>query len=429
MISVIIPVLNDAKGLRRTLLSLVADKEGHEVIVADGGSIDGGLELAQSFEWVKVLRGVPARAARLNEAVLAAQGDLLLFLPPGTTLERGWPRAAEEAAADPTFALGSFRLQMDAPGLPYRMVEAFAWVRSSLLRFPRGNQGLFIKRAGVVDGRAFTDLPGGEDLDLVRRMRQSGKVVQAKASAVNVVERWDVGSPLRRVTQDLRALAGLFRGAQPQELARFGDGEGLALAMFVKEPEPGLVKKRLIDLLGEERAARLYRRNVEEILHTARTAPVHARVYVFFTPPEAQSDMQRWLGEACMLIAQQGENDRERRAQAFDALFRLGVERIVLLGPHCPALQRGHVVRACNALQTHEAVLGPTDDGGCYLVGFTRKQRDLMVDLEWEPDRVFAELCAKLSSAGASFLCLETLKDLDTAADVPMNWAMGLVQE
>ncbi len=430
MISVIIPVLNDVQGLRRTLQSLVPEKEGHEILVTDGGSIDGSPELAESYPWVTLLRGEPKRAVRLNEAASVAQGDILIFLNAGMTLERGWPAEVQRVAEQPGFTLGHCRLHYDAAGPGDRVLEAFAWVRARLLRFPFGHQALFIRKSSVVGGRLFIDMPALEDVELVRRMRSSGRVMAAGVCAVNPGDRPETGSVPRQIWRELQLVLGLLRGRTINELQACCDGgSDQALAMFVQRPEPGQVKTWLNDLMGQERAAALYRRNVEEVLHTAQTAPVDARAYVFYTPEDARQEMQSWLGDSCMLIAQQGDDDKQRRAQALDTLFELGVERIVLLGPHCPAMQRHHVAAAVRALREHDAVVGPTDDGGCYLVGFRREQRDLIVGLEWEPDGVFSELVSAFSSAGVRHQCLETLKDLDSVEDLPFNWALGLVQE
>lgn len=430
MISVIIPVLNDVQGLRRTLQSLVPEKEGQEILVTDGGSIDGSVELAESFPWVTLLRGVPNRGIRLNEATSTAQGDVLLFLNPGTTLERGWPPEIEKAAGSTGFALGYCRLHYDSSLIQDRLLEAFAWVRARLLRFPFGNQALFIRKSSVVEGRLFLDIPALEDVELVRRMRGSGRVVPAGVCAVNPGDRPETGSVLRQIWRELRLVTGLLRGAPTSALQQCCEsGSDQALAIFVQRPDPGHVKTWLIDLFGEQRAASLYRRNVEEVLHTAQTAPVDARVYVFFTPEEARADIQTWLGDSCMLIAQQGADDHERRANALDTLFNLGIERLVLLGPHCPAIQRHHIASALRILREDDAVLGPTDDGGCYLVGIRPEHRDLIVGLQWEPDGVFAEIVSAFSSAGIRYQCLETLKDLDSVEDLSFNWALGLVQE
>ena len=430
MISVIIPVLNDVKGLRRTLQSLVPEKEGQEILVADGGSIDGSVELAESFPWVTLLRGAPRRGVRLNEATASARGEVLLFLNAGTTLERGWPQEVERVVGLDGFALGYCRLQYDAAGIQERIIELLAWVRARLLRYPFGNQALFIKKSSVVESRLFLDLPALEDVELVRRMRSSGRVLPAKVSAVNPGDRPETGSLARHIWREARLVTGLLRGMATTDLQPCSEGRSdQALAMFVQRPEPGQVKTWLIELFGKERAASLYRRGVEEILHTAKTAPVDARVYVFYAPEDARADMQSWLGDACMLIAQQGKDDKERRAHALDTLFDLGIERLVLLGPHCPAMQRHHVAAAIQALGEDEAVVGPTDDGGCYLVGIHPRHRDLLVGLDWAPDGVFSEIASAFASAGVRYRCLETLKDLDSVEDLQFNWALGLVQE
>lgn len=429
MISILIPVLNDVRGLKQTLASLVTEKDGHEVLVMDGGSIDGSVELARTTPWVRVVKCEGGKGARLNAGTAVAKGDVLLFLYPGTSLERGWSRGIEEAAKSDGFGLGCFRMQVDSSNPLYRLIEGVAWFRTKALQLPRGGQAMFVRASAVQKGRAFLDLPAFEDFDLARRARKQGRLIQLKGCAVNSVHRWARRGPLHKVGSDWISFWKLLGGAQPSELARFGDEPHEALVMFVKNPMPGEANSWLNDIVGGERAARMYRRSVEEILVTAQRAHVEAKAYVFYRPKNGREDMQRWLGGRAMLVAQKGRSNADRRANALDALFDRAVEKAVLLGTHCPAMTDRHITEAVTALHGVDVVLGPTDDGGCYLVGVDRKQRDLLVGLEWEPDGLFAEITGILDREHIPYVTLDTLKDFDSIADLGFNYGMGYVQD
>ena len=429
MISIIIPVLNDVRGLRQTLASLVTEKEGHEVLVVDGGSIDGSTQLARETSWAKLVKADGGKGACLNAGTVAAKGDILMFLYPGTSLERGWSKAVEQAAAAEGFGLGCFKLHVDSSNPLYRLIDGAAWLRTKLFQLPRAGQAMFVKRDNVEQGRAFLDLPAFEDLDLARRLKHQGKVVQLPLAAINTVHRWTWRGPVHKAFADAASFWKLLGGAQPSELARFGDEPHEALVMFVKNPVPGDVKPWLNDVVGEERAARIYRRSIEEILNTAQRAHVEAKTYVFYRPQNGREDMHRWLGDRAMLVAQKGRNNSDRRAHALDLLFERAVEKAVLLGNHCPAMTDRHITEAVYALERADVVVGPTDDGGCYLVGIHRKHRDLLVDLAWEPDGLYEELTDVLNRERIGYVTLDTLHDFDSVDDLTYNYGMGYVQD
>jgi len=115
-ISVIIPTLNEAAYLPRTLDSLRC-AENIETIVVDGGSSDGTFEIAER-EDCQVLRSPPNRAEQLNAGARSASGPILLFLHADTRLPPDFDSAVRATLDEPGVVGSAFRLRIDAPGLP-----------------------------------------------------------------------------------------------------------------------------------------------------------------------------------------------------------------------------------------------------------------------------------------------------------------------
>jgi len=217
-ISVIIPALNEAEAIGRTLEN-VRQADGVEVIVSDAGSADSTRELAAAAgASVMVVHG--GRGAQMNAAASAASGSILLFLHADTLLPAGYDRLARETLDDPSTVAGAFRFRTDGTGAAMRFVEWAANFRSCVLRFPYGDQALFMERRVFVEAGGFSSLPVMEDFDLVRRLRSRGKVVTLAESAVTSARRWQRLGVLRTAFRNQCMIAGFFAGAAPENLSR-----------------------------------------------------------------------------------------------------------------------------------------------------------------------------------------------------------------
>jgi uncharacterized protein len=193
------------------------------------------------------------------------------------------------------------------------------------------------------------------------------------------------------------------------------------LLVFVKAPRPGAVKTRLAAVLGDDGAARLYRVLAEEeIGRTAPRAGEYDRTF-FFTPEDARPEIERWLpGEA--LAAQQGADLGERMSRAFAFAFAAGAPRVAIVGTDVPAAGREHVMEALRSLDDHDVVLGPTHDGGYYLIALDRPRPALFPSIPWSTPSVLPATAERAGVLGLSVRMLDPLRDIDTVADLKAEW-------
>jgi len=194
-----------------------------------------------------------------------------------------------------------------------------------------------------------------------------------------------------------------------------------AILIFVRAPVAGRVKTRLAASIGAEAALRVYRRLAEHAVAVARAAGDDVAVRIHYTPADAEAEVRAWLGDATWLP--QAEADLGgRMREAFEAAFADGFERVVIIGSDLPDLSRDVLRRAFNALDTHRVVLGPAADGGYYLLGMTEMIAGIFDGVPWSTPRVLDETLARLRAAGIRVAMLETLADVDEAADLPAGW-------
>ena len=193
------------------------------------------------------------------------------------------------------------------------------------------------------------------------------------------------------------------------------------LLVFVKAPRPGAVKTRLAGVLGDDAAAGLYRVMAEEeIRRTAPAAGEYERTFLF-APEDARADIERWLpGER--REAQQGRDLGERMARAFASAFAAGARRVVVIGTDVPSCGREHVADAFRSLEESDVVLGPTHDGGYYLIALDQPRPALFTAIPWSTPSVLPATAERAGVLGLSVRMLDPLRDIDTMEDVKAEW-------
>lgn len=191
------------------------------------------------------------------------------------------------------------------------------------------------------------------------------------------------------------------------------------LIVFGRYPAPGKVKTRLIPALGPAGAAELYRRLSEQTLVTGFDYGRQAGAQVHFCYAGGDpARIRRWLPLPGLSHGPQVAGDLgERMAAAFEEAFRSGCERAILIGTDIPALTEAHLTAAFTALESHDVVLGPSSDGGYWLVGL-KKSHDIFSGMTWGHPRVLAETLRRVRRLGLSHARLAVLSDLDTPADL-----------
>ena len=180
------------------------------------------------------------------------------------------------------------------------------------------------------------------------------------------------------------------------------------VVLFTRFPTPGEAKTRLIPAIGAEKAAALHRRLTERTLAVVRGSGLPFEVRTTGAPPTAFAD---WLGDA--LCVDQGTGDLgERLARAgppYPTLF---------IGADAPDLTPGHLRHAADALGHAEAVIGPAEDGGYWLLGLARPVEGVFTSIDWSTDRVFAQTRDRLRQAGIEPALLPELADCDRPEDL-----------
>lgn len=189
------------------------------------------------------------------------------------------------------------------------------------------------------------------------------------------------------------------------------------LVVFARAPVLGRVKTRLSPPLSELQTLELHRALVEDTLERlARFQRPHLEywLYVSEPPPAGALDVPAPWRQALQV----GDDLGARMESTLRDGFERGCDRVVILGSDSPTVPLDSLHEAYRSLMTHDAVLGPAEDGGCYLIGFSRMPPGLFRDVTWGSALVLDQLTQALTERELSLHLLPSWYDVDTAEDL-----------
>lgn len=218
-LSVIIPTLNEAENIRRTL-ERAMELAPFEVIVVDGGSTDGTDQIA-SQQNCTVVSSPRGRAMQQNVGVQHATGDILLFLHADCWLDPDATRQMEFVMNSPDLPGGVFCQQIDAAGLMYRLLEAGNAFRVCCTRLAFGDQGIFLRHRVFEELGGFPETRLMEDVLLMRKLRDWGRLALLPGPLHVDARRWQKHGPIRQTARNWLLLLAEQLGVSPDRLAEF----------------------------------------------------------------------------------------------------------------------------------------------------------------------------------------------------------------
>ncbi|MEC9094083.1 MAG: TIGR04282 family arsenosugar biosynthesis glycosyltransferase [Planctomycetota bacterium] len=200
-------------------------------------------------------------------------------------------------------------------------------------------------------------------------------------------------------------------------------------AIFAKYWEKGQVKTRLAKSIGDQNAARIYFQFLRQSLEIANHIDLPGIEKVIgFSPNVRRSDFEQ-LAPTWRLIPQTGQDLGSRMKSFFDQLFHTqmenkiaapdsGTHEILLIGSDTPLLPPSTIKLAFKALEKNEIVIGPSPDGGYYLVG-AKTQTPLIFDnVNWGSDQVLSQTLRNIHSQGYRYELLNEHSDVDELDDL-----------
>ncbi len=422
-VTIVIPVLDDVESLMGVVRS-IEPCPAVEVVVVNGGPPDARLAaVVGERRDLSALASPPGRGRQMNRGARAARGEWLLFLHADTYLPSGWLDELRRADVDPSVVAGSFRLRLDASAWQARLIERAVRWRVRCLGLAYGDQALFVRRATFTAVGGFRESPLMEDVDLIRRVRHTGRLYHSALAVVTSARRWERDGWWRRSAANLGLQLLFFAGAPPAWLAaRYARPRGRsrreALVVMARAPSDPRGKSRLTAAVAGD-PVELRRAILLDTLDVARSVG-HADLFVAFEPAGAADELASLASGAAQRIPQHGETLGERMRHAFADVFGRGYATVVMVGSDLPTLPSEYIDQAFERLRTNRNIvaLGPSTDGGYYLIGLRASAPALFENIPWSTSTVLSTTVRAAERLGLTVWRGPEWYDIDDRADL-----------
>ena len=186
-----------------------------------------------------------------------------------------------------------------------------------------------------------------------------------------------------------------------------------ALIIFVKTPVPGMVKTRLQPELTEDQSAELYCNFLMDLDNKFNPIADFDTWYAV-SPENFNEDILAAFVQMDKYFLQDGHDLGKRMKNAFQALFSRGYEKLVLIGSDIPSITIDIISQALQGLETKDCVLGPSKDGGYYLIALSKIHQEIFRDFPWSTSVVLKKTMEILKKKGITYNLLVELEDIDT---------------
>ena len=218
-LSVIVPMLNEAATIASTLGALRRGAPDAEIVVVDGGSIDGSVAIAQTLCGT-VIGASRGRAQQMNAGARGSQGEVLVFVHADTIVPSTFAADIASALSDPAVLGGRFDLKLDSSAIACRIIGAMISLRSRISRTGTGDQAIFVRRDVFDRLGGFPELELCEDLEFARRLKRAGRVACLRACVTTSARRWNRDGVVRTVARMWLVRAMYLMGVAPARLKR-----------------------------------------------------------------------------------------------------------------------------------------------------------------------------------------------------------------
>jgi rSAM/selenodomain-associated transferase 1 len=192
----------------------------------------------------------------------------------------------------------------------------------------------------------------------------------------------------------------------------------VCILVFVRAPEMGKVKTRLANVIGQDAALRLYKSFVADELDMLRD--LFFDVIICYHPPTARETIGNWLNKEFNFMAQSGKDLGQRMENAFEEVFSWGYQQALLIGSDLPDLPSSIILDAFDHLTRQDAVIGPCEDGGYYLIGFHRDtySGEVFMKIPWGTAQVFDRTLLRFHKKNLTSYILPRWRDIDDFEDL-----------
>ncbi len=420
--SVIVPTFNEELYLEKNISLLKSLKGNVEIIIADGGSTDKTLEIAVA-ENVKVVKSKLGRGIQLNKGAEAASGDILCFLHADTFLPFNTIKILDSFFEKQKNKICRFQLGFDVEHWLLDKYTYFSKYDTVFSRF--GDMFIAVRKNFFFDVNKFPEWKIFEDVEFLKKVSKREKIsvlnLHVYSSARAFLKYGVVKQQLFNGYLILKYLIGFRKFIDKESYYKNRKMKNkTSIIIFLRYPKKGKVKTRLASTIGNTKATKIYKIIAENTVDEIKRIQ-NCNKYIFYSVEDEKDLIKQWLGKRFFYSHQEGTDLGERMKNAFAKVFGHGAEKVIIVGTDIPELNSAIINKTIIDLEKFDTVIGPSDDGGYYLLGIKKINNKLFENIEYSTDKVFNETINKIAKSAMSYELLKNLDDIDTEEDL-FNW-------
>jgi len=420
--SIIIITKNEEEMIReciRSVRNAAVNYSDYEIIVSDGGSTDNTIRIAEE-EKVIINKSPIGRGVQNNTGARLAKGEFLIFLHADTLFAKDGFSVITKGFDSENIKIGKFKMKFDELNFMYKFYSYFTKYDSVLTSF--GDQCIVVRKSFYNELGGFPDWQIFEDVHFLKKARRSTKLKVLPSTVFTSARRYKKNGLLIQQLRNLYYIFLYYTGINHKNIkekygrTRSGNLQE-SLILFVKYPEEGKVKSRLGKTIGFERATKIYTQLAEHSFNEAKKLSKISR-YLFFANEKNRNKITNWVGLGFSYYPQSDGDLGTKMKSAFYKVIAKGSNKTLIIGSDLPDISKSLISKGFRDLDRNDIVIGPSKDGGYYLLGMKKFYPELFSGIDWSTEQVLEQTLEKANSLNLSVSLLKELNDIDTIDDL-----------
>lgn len=416
--SFIIPTLNEELYLNDVIDS-IKSFEDYEIIIVDGGSSDKTIEIAQQHN-VNIVNSVIGRGTQLNNGAFKANGDILCFLHSDTTLPKNAFELVNSFFSENANKICRFKLGFDIDHWLLNRYKNFSKFNSIFTRF--GDMFIAVRKDFFLELGGFPNWKTFEDVDFLKRATSKAKIGvlgnEVISSARTFIKYGFVNQQIYNGYLMVKYLLGLRKFIEENKYySRIPKKNKASILVFAKYPKEGKVKTRLAKTVGDKKAAQIYSTIAKELINTIKEIN-SVNKYIFYSEKHEKDLVIKWINENFLFALQKGNDLGERMKNSFKLVFGHEAKKAIIIGTDVPELDSEILNKAITKLDKYDIALGPSPDGGFYLLGMKKYNPKIFEGITYSTNSVLSETIKKIEDEKLTYFLLEPVQDIDTEEEL-----------